>query len=444
MNIIKKLTALALTAFLSLALCSCDSVYSNDDALIIPPTLFEEQEDIMRALRRSAGDKITLEYPRTGENRSAFLLSDIDGDSENEAIAFYRPASDNLNQDIIHINVLDSDEQNGWISTCDIVGEASGIDRVSIGEFSGQTEIIIGWELIKDREKTLVCYSLSGKNLVRDYTATYVEFAVADFWQENEGGELITLNYSETTENLTQPTQHARLIVKDLQGFAVKSSTPLDSRVTGYKSCIAGKYNQTHIGYFLDGTIDAATVNTQILTVSSRGQIQNPLLSKENRTADDNVHRPSLLTQDMDGDLIYEVPHQQAVTGYDNVPESERIYKTVWKQLESGRLKKSAVMYINTALGIRVAIPERLDGNVTLRPIMAQNELVFYEYEGSLEKSTHQLFSIRVSEKDFYEWENGYEILCSNEYTVVTVKLHDPENELCPTWENLFDIVDIM
>ncbi len=444
MKLSKGIAVFLTAAIISSVFCSCTDSFSEGGALITAPTLFEEQDEIMRALKRSAGDKITLEYPKTGENRSAFILSDIDGDGESEALAFYRPASDKLNQDIIHINVLDNTEKNGWVSMCDIVGLASSIDRVSIAPFGDRKEIIVGWDVMTDREKTLVCYSLMSGNLVRDYTATYVEFATADFWSENEGYELITLNYSRAEENLTQPTQHARLIALSSKEFKVVSSVPLDSRVTGYKSCIAGKYDDKNIGYFIDGTIDAALVNTQILTVSESGQIQNPLLRPDNKTDDENIHKPSLLTQDIDGDGIYEVPHQEIVTGYETVPESEQIFKTIWKQLDAGSLKKSLTMYINTALGIRVMIPESLEGNVTLRPIMAQNEIVFYEYKGSLENSSEPLFSIRVSQKELYEAQSGYEVLFSNEYVVVTVKLFDEENELCPTWERLFEMVDVM
>ncbi len=440
-----KVLAVALVAVMvSSIFCSCRGSLWEGGALITAPTLFEEQDEIMCALKRSAGDKITLEYPKTGENRSAFILSDIDGDGESEAVAFYTNASDKLNQDIIHLNVLDNTEKNGWVSMCDIVGLASSIDRVSIAPFGDRNEIIVGWDVMADREKTLVCYSLMSGNLIRDYTATYVEFAAADFWSENEGCELITLNYSRAEENLTKPTQHARLIALSNKEFKVISSVPLDSRVTGYKSCIAGRYNEKNIGYFIDGTIDAVSVNTQILTVSESGQILNPLLSSDNKTDSENIHKPSLLTQDINGDGIYEVPHQEIVTGYETVPESEQIFKTVWKQLDGGSLKKSLTMYINTALGIRVMIPESLEGNITLRPIMAQNEVVFYEYNESLENSDDALFSIRVSQKEFYEAQSGYEVLRSNEYVVVTVKLFNEENELCPTWERLFEMVDVM
>ncbi|MBQ1262697.1 MAG: hypothetical protein IIX89_00230 [Oscillospiraceae bacterium] len=444
MKLFKGIAIALVAAVISCVFCSCTDSFSESGALITAPTLFEEQDEIMRALKRSAGDKITLEYPRTGENRSAFILSDIDGDGENEAVAFYRNASDKLNQDIIHLNLLDNTEKNGWVSMCDIVGLASSIDRVSIAPFGDRKEIIVGWDVMTDREKTLVCYSLMSGNLIRDYTATYVEFAAADFWDDNEGFELITLNYSRAEENLTQPTQHARLIALSNKEFKVVSSVPLDSRVTGYKSCIAGRYNDKEIGYFIDGTIDAAFVNTQILTVSESGQILNPLLKADNKTDAQNVHKPSLLTQDVNGDGTYEVPHQEIVTGYETVPESEQIFKTIWKTLKDGSLEKSLTMYINSALGLRVMIPESLEGNITLRPIMAQNEVVFYEYKGSLESSNDPLFSIRVSQKELYEAQSGYEVLCSNEFVVVTVKLFNEENELCPTWERLFEMVDVM
>lgn len=421
---------------------ACDGSLAGTRPLISPPALFEGQNEIMKALKASVGENIALEYPKTGENRSAFVLSDLNGDTQPEVIAFYRPVSEEITQDVAHINILD--EVDGqWVSVCDIVGEAKGIDRVSVGNFGDKKEIIVGWELMRDREKTLVCYSVTDKTPKRDFSATYVEFALSDFWAENDGDELITLNYSQTTENLTEPTQHARLITYEKNGFNVKSSVPLDIRVTGYKSCIAGKVSETQTAFFLDGLIDAATVNSQILIVNEKGQLQNPLLVGD-KTDENNVHKPTMLTQDMDGDGIFEVPHQVAVTGYENVPESEKIYKTVFKKLEDGKLKKSHVVYISTALGIRVTIPEKLDTFVTIKPLAAQNEIVFYEYGGSLSESSKEIFSIRASDKKVHKKEAGYEVLKSTDFTVVTVKITDGESEYCPTWKTLYKIIEIM
>jgi len=425
-------------------LCSCDLSLTKGENLTVAPSLFKDQQSIMKALSSSVNENIVLEYPRTGENRSAFLLCDLDSDSQNEAVAFYKSASAAVGADTVHINILDKNEKGQWVSLCDSVGQAASIDRVGVGTFMGHTEIIIGWELIKDRQKTLVCYSLSGKNLIREYTAEYVEFAVSDFYSQNEGSELITLNYEPTQENAAIPQRQARLIVKSEIGFEVKSTALLDSRVTGYKNCTAGKYDSESIGYFIDGQIDTTQATTQILTVSKNGELLNPLLKDDLKTADDNLHKIGLVSQDFDGDSILEVPYQETVTGYEGVPESEKIYKTVFKHLENGELVKSAVVYMNSALSLQIAVPNELDGNVTIKPNMAQNEIVFYEFDTSLENSTKPLFSVKSVKKELYEKTEGYDVLISNDYITVSVKLFDSENELCPSWQTLYEIINIL
>lgn len=440
----KKLIALILlTAYCLPLLTSCGKFVPTEKGLITAPTLFEEQKEITRALKASVGNDIVLQYPKTGQNRSAFLIEDINSDGKDEVVAFYSPKGEGAGQYAIHINLLSKNDDGQWRSLCDVVGEANGIDRVSVGTFSGKTEIIVGWELIKEREKTLVGYSLKNRTLVRDFTRPYVEFAVADFWKSNAGDELITINYSKTEQELTSPTQNAHLIVKTKNKFKEKSSCALDFRVTGYKSCTAGKYDSRNTGYFLDSMLDSATVTTQILTVSKEGKIKNPLLV-DGKTADDNTHKSTMLSQDINGDGVLEVPHQQEIVGYEDVPESEKLFKTVWKNLIENELKKSFAMYMNTALGIRVMLSTDFEQLVTMRTVSAQNEIVFYEYNTSLKKSTTELFRLRVFQRGEYEEKDGFEALCSNDYITVAVKIASPQNPLCPSWEEIFEIVDIL
>ena len=439
---IKRLSALLLCLGLGFSLCSCDFLSSfNNKPLTAPPVLLEKQDEIIRALKGSVGEQIDLVHPSTGENRSAFILSDLDGDGTDEAIAFYRPLIESAAIDVAHINVLKSDKE-GWNSICDIVGESAGIDRVSIGSLGGKKRLVVGWSLTRDKEKTLVCYSVSNKTPSRDFTAGYVEFAVSDFWAQNEGDELITVNYSQGEEKLLPPTWEARLILELDGEFSVKSKVALDPRVTGYKKCAAGKYNESDFAYFLDGVLDAANVNTQILTVNESGEIQNPLLV-DGQTEPTNIHKATQLTADINGDGILEVPHQTAVLGYESLPESEQIYKTVWHQLVDGRLQKSETMYISS-LGVRVTIPRELDGKITLRSFSAESKISFYEFGGSLDKSTTELFSIKIYEKEDFEIEDGFEVLKSTDYTVVTVNMADTAHALCPTWQTVFKMVEIV
>ena len=99
---------------------------------------------------------------------------------------------------------------------------------------------------------------------------------------------------------------------------------------------------------------------------------------------------------------------------------------------------------MNSALSLQIAVPNELDGNVTIKPNMAQNEIVFYEFDTSLENSTKPLFSVKSVKKELYEKTEGYDVLISNDYITVSVKLFDSENELCPSWQTLYEIINIL
>lgn len=440
MAVIRK-SLVAACLVLMLLLCSCDEIFkANNQPLIEPPVVFEEQDEIKNALNKSVNTQIVLEYPQTGNNRSAFLLCDLTGDGNDEVVAFYRPVTEGVQGEVVHINILQNKGKKGWISVCDTVGEASSIDRVSVGNFSGKMGIVVGWDKILDKEKLLMCYLLEEKRLNRDFSAPYIEFAVADFWGKNEGQELITVNYLQSDENFAQEGQKASLFVRDEKEFKKVSSAALDLRVTGYKSCQAGFVDESRTGFFLEGVLDANTINTQILTVNDRGTLLNPLLRGSRA---DNVHTPSLLTQDINGDGILEVPHPELINGYGEAIESERLYKTVWKRLEGNELVLSRVMFISP-FGIRITLTESMDRELTLKPISASREIVFYEFNKTLEQSQKELFRIMVSEKDGFELSEGFEVLKANDYTVVSVKIIDAENTNSLTWGSLYELVEII
>jgi len=54
------------------------------DALMTPPKLSVEQEQIYNALTDAAGTSISLKYPKSGKYLSAFIVEDIDGDGVHE------------------------------------------------------------------------------------------------------------------------------------------------------------------------------------------------------------------------------------------------------------------------------------------------------------------------------------------------------------------------
>ena len=91
--------------FLIFSLTGC-TFSTSIETLLTPPKLTKQQQQIYNALTNSVGNSITLQYPKTGENLSSFIISDLDDDGEAEAIVFYKKNSA-AGEDELRINVLD-------------------------------------------------------------------------------------------------------------------------------------------------------------------------------------------------------------------------------------------------------------------------------------------------------------------------------------------------
>ena len=102
----KGLIRLLLTGCLLLLLSGC-TFGATVDALLTPPHLRGEQEQIYQALENAVGNRITLQYPRSGNHLSAVMISDLDGDGQDEAAVFYRKESSLSTENALRLNLFD-------------------------------------------------------------------------------------------------------------------------------------------------------------------------------------------------------------------------------------------------------------------------------------------------------------------------------------------------
>ena len=93
-----------------LLLTGC-SLNTSIDALLTPPKLSTQQEQIYTALKNFTGPNISLKYPRAGDYLSAFIVDDIDNDSEEEAIVFYKKNTIKT-EDVMKEKELNREERN--------------------------------------------------------------------------------------------------------------------------------------------------------------------------------------------------------------------------------------------------------------------------------------------------------------------------------------------
>ena len=147
--------AAAFFTLLTLSGCSSASV----DTLLTPPKLSEEQSAVYEALIKSVGRDIHLQYPKSGDYRSAFVFANIDDEPDNEAVVFYEKASKTQSDGSIRVNIIDR-RDGKWTSVYDHSGMGTEIDRIlfsSVGE-SSDVNVIIGYTLLSG-EKNVKVYS---------------------------------------------------------------------------------------------------------------------------------------------------------------------------------------------------------------------------------------------------------------------------------------------
>ena len=181
----KGLTVVA-ALLLALLLSGCNILGLDVEAQLRPPRLAGEQQEIQRALEayidktadKASAGRYLLKYPKAGEYRSAFVRQDIDGDGQEEAIAFYCPTSKSPKTHINYLKKVDGE----WTSVHDIPGIGIDIDRVSFGDLNGDgvKELFTGWDLYNSRDRQLVMYSLNGGQLNEQFTDTYTSVIVGN------------------------------------------------------------------------------------------------------------------------------------------------------------------------------------------------------------------------------------------------------------------------
>ena len=120
--------------FLPLLLTGC-TFNTGIDTLLSPPKLSKQQQLIYDALINYTGENISLKYPKAGKNLSAFIIEDIDGDKQDEAIVFYKKNAAKSEDDSLRINILDSknnDEDIIWHSVYDHAADGNDIEQVEV------------------------------------------------------------------------------------------------------------------------------------------------------------------------------------------------------------------------------------------------------------------------------------------------------------------------
>ncbi len=403
-----------LTAFV---MTGC-SIGINVDTMLTPPKLSAQQEQIYQALKNSTGGDIRLKYPKRGAYLSAFIVADIDGDAEDEAIVFYEKNAISAADAGLRINLLDC-IGGEWQSICDRSAGGSEIEKVVLSPLgdSDRMNVIVGYSTANQSEKNLCIYNYNNSYLEQSFppnhTAMYYAlFDVADTGSKHP--DLILLGAASASE----PTAYAAVYRLESDERYHEYKYSFKDSYTDFSQLIYGNLPDGSVALFVDAATGTSNTQTEVLSMEET-RLANVLercrrVTGEPFRAEDTVRRAGLPCMDIDDDGMPEIPVQNVFLGYEEAAESEQIRQTRWLMMDEPRIFAEYYSYYNAGDGYAFLLPESWVNHVSVVRDTAEGELRFVAYSGEWTDDMPVLMRIYIAYDDAdcdEHLANGYALL---------------------------------
>ncbi len=429
-----RISALLAVVLTAVCLTSCTDFVSEPRDLLRAPTATGFMGEIQRALYDYAGRGITLRFPRTGENQTAFFLCDLDGDGSDEAVAFYANAGEKEDAvDAVHINLIDRVD-GVWRSVYDAPTTGNAIDKVAVADLSGggRMTLLVGVELFSSTGNQLNLYTYENGALIQHAQENYTQFLVCDLM--GAGNDQLVLLSLDATERLASTT------VYTFNGDALerRGTVATDGNISGYAQVMAGRLENGCPALFLDAKKSAVSMVTDVVYFSENGLVSSFYDGNLGETQM-TLRNSTDVCRDMDGDGVTEIPFTEILPGYASRSEADRLYLTVWKSFDGQRLRDKLRADYFRAAGYRLAFPAPWVGSVTAIGDSGSRMRSYRIWDPEQQTAGAEILRIRAYEAEAFDRlrPEGVIELARSDKTVWAARLVMTEGEYALTEEAL-------
>lgn len=422
------------------AATGCSELNFSVEGLITAPKLTQEQTEINQALVKAVGSNIILKYPKSGENRSAYVIKNIDNEPGDEALVFYEYTGDDK-KDGLMLNVLDKNEDDEWVSVKEISGAGYEVSTVIISDMGDdrKTQVVVGYTSYTGEEKTLEVYDYEDGDFKTIGTDNYSLLETYDI--DGDGtDELIVVNKIVEDGKDKSVSYIASLLEVRDGGLYKHKSVKMANNVTSYVNSAVGKVEGEFPAIYIDELTNKNQLQTEILYYRY-DSLQNPINVAGGSLLNVCTRSPGYYSQDVDHDGAVEIPSVMTMLGYEDAVDDEKLYLTNWyvyKDLYELEIKYSG--YYSLSDEYAMMFPSRWDGQVTAKIDSDSEEMVFYKYDGDINGEMIELMRIAVvneNDKDEYLYK-GYQAVDEKGRLSYLVKIADEKDEpLVPTIDEI-------
>ncbi len=276
---LKKTAALAALLVCVCALSGCTRSKQVEE-LLSAPALTDEQRDIIEAIDSLSPEDVTLKYPRSGEKRAPIVFSDLDGDGETEALAFYTVPAEGVYAKI----ALLENVEGLWTVVDTVDGLGTDVDSVS-SLLSGESDrvLLVGWMSVNQREQTLAAYHFAGGGISLGLEENCEDTLLYDF--DGDGNRELCYITGDTDGFLLKYVDE--MSREDVNA----SSRRLSDDMIGVVSMAAGDNGGGVTLVFVDEQVSEDTMMTEVFAVN--GDRLDPVTLPEGLSVPELTLRPA-------------------------------------------------------------------------------------------------------------------------------------------------------
>jgi len=360
---------------LLLAGCSMPGEQVQVEELLRAPKLSGDYGDVQTALNDWLGESAQLKYPMQGDLLSPFLLQDLDGDGRQDAAVLYTTAQSSN----VCIAILQKDDADIWHVRQNVEGLADTVESVGLAQLQpgDATQLVVGYTAAQG-DHYLAVYSYTDGVLSTILEQQYQQYLVEDI---TGGGNQDLILMSTLEDGGVQ----IELLTVDKEGsFQQVAVMGLSAnRFAGCASVAAGVGADGRHYLVLDGWtgISGNNLASVLLRFDEDTQQMVPAdqVSTEKLYTASLRNVPSLVSQDLDGDGIVEIPTQPDEAGLLNMSQSRRMDFIVWMDYTSPHPEKSFGL-LDEETNCYIELPMEWEGNLKL----TDSE----QYDGAVELRT--------------------------------------------------------
>ena len=346
---------------LLLAGCSMPGEPVQVEELLRAPRLSGDYGDIQTALNDWLGESAQLKYPLQGDLLSPFLLQDLDGDGRQDAAVLYTTAKSSN----VCIAILQRDSTDAWQVRQNVEGLADTVENVRLAQLQpgNAVQLVVGY-MAAQGDHYLAVYSYTNGELATILEQQYEQYLVEDI---TGGGNQDLILMSTLEDGGVQ----IELLTVDKEGsFQQVAVMGLSAnRFAGCASVAAGMGADGKHYLVLDGWtgISGNNLASVLLRFDEDTQQMVPAsqISTERLYTASLRNVPGLVSRDLDGDGIVEIPTQPEEAGLLNMSQGRRMDFIVWMDYTSSHPEKSFGL-LDEETNCYIELPMEWEGNLKL------------------------------------------------------------------------------